>query len=214
MKNRFVVLVHGYSKHQDDMGYLRDQLMARGYDTLTADLPTTYGSMDDAVTALYEQIKHERLSARTLSFVAHSMGGLIVRRLVHEFHLTNLGNAVFIGTPHGGSRIADVASNIPGYALIYPSIHSLRTDITYPLFHNDRNFKLGVIAGNRRTGILGTLLLSSSSDGRVEMSAAHCADEDDFVVVPFGHHEMHHQPLTARLVDRFIQYGDFNLTSA
>lgn len=211
MTHRLIVLAHGYTKQQNDMDYLQDHLRALGYDTLSLDLPLTFGSKEEAITSFYQQIQPELTQYRTISFVAHSIGGLVVRWVVQKHRLKNLGNSVFIGTPHGGTALADIASLLPPYALIFQPIKELRSSTRYPLFPSDRDFKLGLIAGTECEGVLGSIFLKSENDGRVEVSSVHSEDEDAFVTVPFSHKKMHHRLLTAKLVARFIQHGDFEL---
>ncbi len=214
MSTALIVLVHGFNKDRDDMCFLQEQLSSLGFEVLSVDLPTTFGTIEDSVNSLYLQIWHEVSDGRPVSFVAHSMGGLIVRSFSDKFHQINFKKLVFIATPHGGSKLADIANNIPGYSFVFKPIKDLLSDVKYPTFPIARRFNVGIIAGDKNRGILGGLFLSPESDGRVEVSSARASDVDDFIVVPFAHKEIHQQPLTAKLVAHFLKYGNFNIKAS
>lgn len=173
-----------------------------------------------------------------MNFVAHSMGGLIVRAYMDFFKVDNVVNCVFIATPHGGSPLAKIASLIPFYSDIFKPIKEFKTpmnaDLRHPANINANNqtmvsfsgdlvnevleqapcprgkgFKLGVIAGSKNKSVLGTLFLTETSDGRVEVDAVRCSDADDFIVLPFSHKEIHHEEETLRLVKNFLLSGGF-----
>lgn len=213
MSNRLIVLVHGFNKNRDDMRFLHRRLSSLGFNVISVDLPTTFGTIDDAVNSLHLQVSHQISNARPVSFVAHSMGGLIVRRFTEKYHQMDLDNMVFIATPHRGSKLADIANAIPGYSFLFKPIKSLLSESRYSTFPSARSFKIGIIAGNRNSGVLGGLFLSPESDGRVEVDATRASDVDDFIVVPFGHQEIHQQALTAELIVHFLKCGNFNLKS-
>ena len=209
MSNELIVLVHGFFKNQDDMLFLRTQLECAGLQTQSVSLPTTFGSLEDAVSSLHLQIGRRILEGIEISFVAHSMGGLIVRRYIEKYGSNFVNSCIFIATPHGGTRLADIANAIPGYSAVFKPISSLISHSSYASFVGPKTFKIGIIAGNKRVGFLGNVFLSSESDGRVEPSEAHAVDADDFIVVPFGHQDIHHQPETASHVLQFLVNGKF-----
>jgi pimeloyl-ACP methyl ester carboxylesterase len=209
MKGCIVVLVHGFNKNCNDMRYLEAALTVAGYSAYSANLPTTFGSLDEAAQSLYFQIKDIVNEAESVCYVAHSMGGLIVRRYIRTQAQCNVEKCVFIATPHGGSRLAKVADTIPGYSAIFKPIIDLLPNAGYDLLDKSREFRVGIIAGNKSEGVLGKLFLNGESDGRVEIDSAKAGDADEFVVVPFGHKDIHHREETASLVIKFIKMGSF-----
>ena len=82
----------------------------------------------------------------------------------------------------------------------------------YPV-SGEKSFAVGLIAGSRNNLLLGKLFLSDNSDGRVEVSSVESSDADDFIVLPFGHREIHHQPQTLKLVKNFLENGAFEPTT-
>lgn len=149
MSTALIVLVHEFNKGRDDMCFLQEQLSSLGFEVLSVDLPTTFGTIEDSVNSLYLQVWNKVSNGRPVSFVAHSMGGLIVRRFLDKFRQINFKNLVFIATPHGGSKLADIANKIPGYSCVFKPIKELISEVKYPTFPIARRFNVGIIAGEK-----------------------------------------------------------------
>lgn len=210
MSAPFVVLIHGFNKDRDDMQFLENKLQEAGFNVYVPQLPTRFETLDAIVGSLHQQIESLVSEADSICYVAHSMGGLITRKYISQYGQEKVDKCVFIATPHSGSRLADIAGCIPGYATLFKPIVNLMTTSGYVSFANSKQFKIGVIAGNRVQGVLGHLFLTKNSDGQVEVESAMSDDADDVVVVPFGHKEIHHQSLTARLTIDFLKTGRFS----
>lgn len=88
---------------------------------------------------------------------------------------------------------------------IYDTV-TYRLKIDKPV--NEPAPETGVIAGNRNNLILG-ILLSENSDGRVEVEETKYDGMKDFMVLNYGHKEIHHKKETVTLADNFLQKGTF-----
>jgi len=210
MSRELTVLVHGFNKNRNDMKYLADGLNSLGFKTVSVNLPTTFGTLEQSVNSLYLQMKDLAREAETINYVAHSMGGLIVRKYIALPHQYNIGKCIFISTPHLGSRLAQIANHIPLYSMVFQPIKNLVPGSKYEKFGNEKKFKIGIISGNKNSGLLGKIFLSKMSDGYVEIESAKSDDADDFVILPFGHKEIHHKQATLSLLVRFLLNGRFN----
>lgn len=210
--SEIVVLVHGFFKDYRDMDYLNHYLKKQGYNLASPMFPTTMGSLVECSHKLSTYIDNLNLSPDdTLHFVGHSMGGLIIRHCLAFRNINHLGRCVLIATPNQGSFLADIALKFLRYSPINPfkSMSSLRTsaeDIPEPI--NSPPPKIGVIAGTNSNLILGNLL-QSQNDGRVEVNSTRFRGMTDFITLPYGHHEIHHTKIAARLIDFFLKNGTF-----
>lgn len=191
------------------MSYVEAGLKSAGFEVLAVSLPTTFCSLEQCRNSLYLQIKEIVDNADTVNYVAHSMGGLITRSFIDFVGQTNVGKCVFIATPHGGSKLASIASGIPFYSAIFKPIKDLETGLRYISFKSPKKFKIGVIAGCKNNGVIGRLFMSKESDGRVEVISVKANDMDDFVIVPFGHANIHQNNETLLLVKKFLSTGEF-----
>lgn len=213
-----VVLVHGFNKQRTDMATLRTYLQKYQWSCLSWDLPTLFGDLEHCTQTLagklVADLEQHQAGPITLHFVAHSMGGLICRQLIHEHLQTfnalnvNLGHCVFIATPHQGTRLANYADWIPLYHRTFKPLRALTTALEYPRLPHPRKYKLGLIAGSR-TAFPFSLLLKSPNDGRVEVTSVRADDSDDFVVLPYTHHQLHHHNRCCQLTEHFLRYGFF-----
>ncbi|MDM8526068.1 alpha/beta fold hydrolase, partial [Desulfococcaceae bacterium HSG8] len=110
MKTQLVVLVHGYCKNSDDMAFLNNGLKNRNYDTFSATLPTTFGTIEDCTNSLRIQIEDLLCRYEQVHFIGHSMGGLIIQRYLSTTVLNNIGKCIFVATPNKGSKLATICS--------------------------------------------------------------------------------------------------------
>lgn len=206
-----IVLVHGFYRDKRDMSYLRHALDSLGFETFVVDLPTTFGTLQEMVDSMALQLKAFEDRGVEMSFVAHSMGGLITRRYIQAHPNVVVGRCVFISTPHKGTRLADIAkSTIPLSTSIFKPIKELSSKISYTPFSN-KSFKLGLIAGSSNKDMLGRIFMPKNSDGRVSIESARADDADEFIVLPFAHDEIHHKKTTLKYVINFLQHGSFEL---
>ncbi len=223
------ILVHGFFRTRHDMAFLEHGLQEHGYQTLRANLPGTRGTLEDQVGALLQQIKLPMKQAERVVFIAHSLGGLVVRTfLARENPNPRVTHCIFIATPHQGTPLADIMLNIPLYGAIFPAVKQLRStpSNTYsaPLLHPVANqgkstdIRIGVIAGDYRARVslfsIGTLLIPENSDGRVPVTSAMAPDANAVLVVPFSHTSIHHRQATLNAILDFLASGHFDHSSA
>lgn len=90
-EDRVLILVHGFIKNNKDMLTLKSFFSKDYKDIISVDLPTTFVSIDTAVAKLCDVIKNIPKS-KSITFIAHSMGGLIACKSIHELGLENVEN--------------------------------------------------------------------------------------------------------------------------
>ncbi|WP_223068190.1 alpha/beta fold hydrolase [Paenibacillus caui] len=208
-----VLLLHGFARKNSDMRVLGDLLAECGLECTLLDLPLTYKPVEYSAAVL-EKVLDElipRLKAdEKVSLVGHSTGGLVIRKFLTDTkHLDRVNRCVLIAAPNGGSRLADLAGSYARFSLgIFQTLKSLMT-ANIPLLNLlDTSPEVGAIAGNNNNLFLGRWL-RSENDGRVEVQSVYYEGLKDFIVLPYGHMDIHYQPETARYVYRFLRYGTF-----
>lgn len=207
------VLVHGLNDNETDMFYLRDQLNRLGYAALTVNLPLRFRPLEECVAVFSDQLQPilSRYACYTrIHLIGYSMGGLVVRAFLASNTVNKLGRCVLIATPNRGTRLADWADSFfRPMVHIYQPLKSLKPGVFEcgeP--NNVPKPEIGVIAGAANKHLLG-LFLAGANDGRVEIESALGCDMTDYVIRPYGHKEIHHQPDTALLVHCFLGTGSF-----
>ncbi|MFO1327262.1 MAG: permease [Rubrivivax sp.] len=108
---RGVLLVHGFVCNRGLWNRWLARLHAAGVPCVAVDLEPVFGSIDDYVRIVEDGVA--RLEAATgvpPLVVAHSMGGLALRRWrAQPGHAARLAHVVTIGTPHHGTWLARFA---------------------------------------------------------------------------------------------------------
>ncbi|HET9976084.1 MAG TPA: alpha/beta fold hydrolase [Burkholderiaceae bacterium] len=107
---RGVLLVHGFVCNRGVWNPWLARLAARGVPCIAVDLEPVFGSIDDYTPTIDAAVR--RLEAATGAapvIVAHSMGGLAVRRWWAEHADERVHHLITIATPHHGTVLARFA---------------------------------------------------------------------------------------------------------
>ncbi|PID20875.1 alpha/beta hydrolase [Sporosarcina sp. P3] len=206
-----VLLLHGFNKSSRDMQTLFTYLEQHGFHCRSLDLSFTYHEFGQSFF-LVEEVLSEMVSHKKtpIHLVGHSTGGLLIRKVLQETQwMDSIGHCVQIATPNRGSRLAHVAGKIAGYTECYRTLRSLNATYIEQLNLPDiTSYSIGAIAGTRNHLWLGKLI-QGANDGRVELDSVYYPGLSDFIALPYGHKEIHHQKEVAELTARFLQTGHF-----
>jgi pimeloyl-ACP methyl ester carboxylesterase len=222
-----VVLVHGFFRTRRDMAFLRRGLERRGFRVLCAELPITRGTITDGVTVLKKQLDQKQFRGKTLAFVGHSMGGLVVRSFLAQMFQKQEANppfrvshCVFIATPHRGTPLADLALHIPGAGRFFKALRDLRItpqgSWVAPLLHPpeknsiNTDLKVGAIAATRAFILPGRFFIPEVNDGMVPLSSALPPDADAVVQLPYNHVTIHKCTATLDAIVCFLERAQFS----
>lgn len=86
------------------MSLLRHRLKQCGFKPVQFSYPTIRCNLKDNARSLQRFV--QKLDADTIHFVAHSLGGLLLRQFFHDYPEQRPGRIVTLGTPHTGSQVA------------------------------------------------------------------------------------------------------------
>ncbi|KAK6954785.1 hypothetical protein Daesc_004754 [Daldinia eschscholtzii] len=158
----FIVAVHGlngkaretWKDEQSDALWLEDflpeampyaQIMTFGYDSSLL-FSNSKGRIEDFARDLLNRLwvmrQGQRTANRPIVFIAHSLGGIVVKKaliLAHENEhhfgdiLSSTTGIVFMGTPHQGSMLVDWTSFLRNLIHITSGTQLLRTDLVQEL---------------------------------------------------------------------------------
>jgi pimeloyl-ACP methyl ester carboxylesterase len=201
-----VILVPGLWHPGHDMLLLRVRIAAAGYATTQFRYRSVREPPAEAARQLVERLRAMR--ADIIHFVCHSLGGIVIRHLFHEFPDQPPGRIVTLATPHQGSSAASwLAARELGRRMLGNSIHAglLGDAPPWPDTH-----ELGVIAGRLRFGF-GMLIpgIPQPSDGTVAVGETMLPGMRDHIVLPVSHFGMLIAPSVARQTLHFLRHGRF-----
>ncbi|MBK3665420.1 alpha/beta fold hydrolase [Bradyrhizobium diazoefficiens] len=209
-----VVLLHGIGVGSWTLKKLDRALQRRGFATLNLD----YSSRKKPLEALAEEI-HPPIAAfaeqcgGAIHFVAHSMGGLLTRVYLSRRRPARLGRVVMLGTPNGGSEVADLLKDLSIYRAVFgPAGLQLSTtqdpvlaDLPLP------DYAIGVIAGCRTIApIASALVLPRPNDGRVSVASTKLAGIADHTIVKASHTRLPRHNVAIGQTIAFLHDGRFS----
>jgi len=192
---------------------LEKALQCAGFATLNLD----YQSRKKPLEQLAEDI-HPAIAAfaaahdRPIHFVTHSMGGLLARIYIARSRPRRLGRVVMLGTPNGGSEIADRLKDSSLYRSYFgPAGLQLVTDKAPALAAlPPLDYEVGIIAGNRFLDPISALLvLPWPNDGRVSVASCKLDDMADHTTVKASHMGLLIHPTSIRQTIAFLRSGHF-----
>lgn len=186
-----VVLLHGIGMQGYVMARLASALRTEGYRVANVSYPSRAMSFEQlAGEYLPDQLlTHDIARAPQVHFVTHSLGSLLVRKLIQDQRPSNLGRVVMIGPPNQGSLAAEQArQNELLRTYLGENLERLGTDekaIVRTLGPAD--FDLGIIAGEVPINPIFGKALAGKNDGAVTVESARLEGMRDFLVVPYSH---------------------------
>lgn len=208
-----VVLLHGIGMRGFVMNRLGSALEENGYRVVNISYPSRDLPFEQLVSEHLagELRKHDVARAPRLNFVTHSMGSLLVRKLIQNARPANLGRVVMIGPPNHGSAVADwAAENALLDSFMGENLARLGTGedaIVRALGPAD--FEVGIIAGEVAINPVFSKILGGKNDGAVTVESARLEGMRDFIVVPYSHTVMLWREEVINQTLAFLREGHF-----
>ena len=206
-----VLLVHGVFRSKDSFGPMARALRRAGYDAQAVNYPSTRRSLESHAEQI-ERILDRAEHFDQVSFVCHSMGGIVIRMLLGQAnawrqHLSPK-RLVMIATPNQGSEIAETFASFPVFEITAgPSVRQLHRDqiqaVPIP------NIPFGTIAGSsgRSTGY--NPLLPGDDDLTVTVASTTLEGAEDELIVPAMHTFIMSKPEVIAATLHYLQTGRF-----
>lgn len=185
-----VVLLHGLARISNSMAELEHKIQRSGMEAVNINYPSRH----DPVQVLADDAVGRGLSgcrakgARTIHFVTHSLGGILLRVYLQDREIPELGRVVMLGPPNQGSSLADALRHVPGYGLLGPAGQALGTDedgVVQELGPVD--FELGVIAGSLAINPLGLFFIDGPNDSVVSVESTRVEGMKEHITLPVMH---------------------------
>lgn len=205
-RRRTVVLVHGLWYGAVSLRLMARRLESKGFESHCFSYPTVRRSIAESARSLHRYARG--LNAATLDFVGHSLGGLVILRMLDEYGGLPDGRVVLLGSPVSGSAVARRLADWPvARGLIGRSGTILKTGFA----HAPSGRETGILAGTRGMG-LGRAIerLDRPHDGTVSVAETRLPGSADQLQLSVSHTGL---VLSARVADEtaaFLKTGRFS----
>ena len=202
-----VVLVHGLWYGRPSLWPLAQRLRRRGLVPRGYGYSTVFRDPADSAAGLADFARC--LDADCLHFVGHSLGGLLILRMLAE-HGASLppGRAVLLGSPVNGSAVARRIATMQGLgAALGRSVELLLEGV--PAMPAER--EVGAVAGTAPLGLGHWFaLLESPHDGTVSEGYKQELEALYDLELPVTHTGMVLSSAVAAATARFLEHGHFD----
>jgi triacylglycerol esterase/lipase EstA (alpha/beta hydrolase family) len=208
-----VVVLHGLGRSSVSMWLLASRLTQAGFEVHNLDYPSTEETIDQLVEMLDGEVERCCLnSEKTVHFVTHSLGGILVRAYISQKRPDNLGRVVMLSPPNQGTQLVDELRDNPLFQWATgPAGQELGTDPSnFPNRLGPADFEVGIITGTRSLNPLTSWLVTGEDDGKVSVESAQLEGMADFLVVPNTHTFIMNSSQVAREVVHFLELGTFS----
>lgn len=208
----YVVLLHGVARTSKSMGKLQAAFEKANYRVLNIDYPSRsapIGQLAEAIHPLIENLQVEE--GRKIHFVGYSMGGLVARAYIEKYRPAALGRVVLLGTPNGGSEVADFLKDNKLFHWAYgPAGQDLRTDAQLAALLGVVDYDMGVVAGTSTLDPISSyLIIKGPNDGKVSVASTKVEGMKEHVVLPVTHTFMPANKAVIAQALHFIGHGSF-----
>jgi triacylglycerol lipase len=207
-----VVLLHGHGRTETAMLLLENSLAGAGFEVHNLGYPSNDESPEGLLARIGMEIDACCVRGKQrVHFVGHSLGGLLIRAYLARSRPENLGNVVLIGTPNGGSELADIEEGLPGAMVEWagPTAQMLGTGPDdFPASLPPPDYPVGVIAGTR-DAIVTNEWLPLPNDSMVSLESAKLDGMSDFRTFHLTHWGLRNNAEVAEATIRFLREGRF-----
>jgi pimeloyl-ACP methyl ester carboxylesterase len=211
----YVVLLHGLMRSHQSMRSMEKTLRAADCGTvLRFSYASTRNTIGDHAAALQEVLTGLPKGAK-ISFVAHSMGNIVVRHLLADLKeegdpdglLQRCGSMVMLGPPNQGAAIARRLAYTKVFGLVAgktglqlgPNWQQLVGNLAIP------EFPFSIIAGDLSQKNIRNPILGEASDFVVQVDETQLEGRESLTTVPVLHSTLMKNPKVQQLVVEFLQ---------
>jgi len=207
-----VVLIHGIGRSSKSLHAVARTLADLPVCCVPFDYPSTRVSLADCADYL-KQLIQSLTSADRISFVVHSMGGLVVRRMLQDMPDPRCHRLIMMGTPNHGAELAGMLKKFflfraiwgPAGQELAGGTGSALASLPVPAF------PFGVIAGGRGDDEGYNQLLPGDDDGTVTVASTRLQGAADFLRIPRLHSFLMSDQTALDAVRCFLEHARFSL---
>ena len=207
-----VILLHGLARTTRSMRKMDRYLSEKGYRVINQGYASRKFSISELATPTIDKALERCEDTQRISFVTHSLGGILLRKYMADNRIDKFHRAVMLGPPNQGSEVPDKMGHWPGFKKINgPAGLELGTDeSSVPPSLPAANFDVGIIAGRRTINFILSSVIPDKDDGKVSIENTKLDGMNDHIVLPITHPFLMKNKKALRQVSYYLEHGRFN----
>ena len=219
LKPRVILVLHGLVRSRDSMDSLCTYLREHGdYSVLNVSYASSRAKLADHAASLAKIVQHLE-GVHEVSFVAHSLGNLVIRHYLHDLSkasppeqpLPRLGRIVMLAPPNNGAEMARRFQDNTIFKVVWGTsgkeLAMNWTDLDGHLAIPSCEF--GIIAGGLQNDQGRSPLVTGDDDFVVAVEETRLGGAADFLILPALHGSIMTNDKVQESTLRFLQSGYF-----
>lgn len=208
-----IIIVHGLWMTGLELGVLQHRLRAEhGFEPTIFSYPSITGSMTEHVASLHAYVQAHK--SERLHFVGHSLGGIVILKMLEAYDDIPPGRVVCLASPMQGSCAVDGFARWP-FARAALGAAICEEVLSTKKRQWDGRRDVGIIAGSLSIG-LGRLFAEfhEPSDGTLLVSETKLDGAKDHIVMPVSHSGIVFSVDVTNQIAKFLKEGAFDESAA
>ncbi|MBT3218434.1 MAG: alpha/beta fold hydrolase [Proteobacteria bacterium] len=212
--DHLVLLLHGMFRSKEAFSPMTRAFRTNGYEAAAINYPSTRRSIEQHANQIDHILEHAPKDIRRVSFITHSLGGLVARTVLGRQDQPwrqniKVHRLVLIATPNQGAALAERLGKLQAF-------HTIGGPVTTELYpeHVQQNIPtptcpFAIVAGGRSNNKGFNPFLPGDDDLTVTVDEAHLEGAEDILVVNTLHTFVMIHPAVIRLTQHYLETGKF-----
>ena len=214
-KQETVILLHGLWRSKYAMTKLQNALVEDGYKVVNVGYPSNTKSLEKISESITAEINQHVKPGEKVSFVTHSLGGVVARDLLMKPNAWDVQRVVMLAPPNQGSKVVQVLDKYKCSWVLGPVSNDLLSKNMKKMPASlPKDIELGVIMGTDSRLRIFKNVLSGRNDGIVTVEGGKMLGMKEFQTTDNNHTFIMLDNMVISATRNFIAKGSFDMVTA